>query len=241
MCRIRFLVFAMLAGASAPVLAAPCAGFTDVDTANPGQAGFCPSVEWIRNRSVTAGCGGTNYCPDSVVTRLAMAAFMRNLGMALTPIDLPVVGGSAGVQTPGALPVVCATADYTVTGFPRRAYVNTMATLSAPSANIDVQADVVYSINPGPWTPVANGDQYTTLYAGATPPDQSTLAPFGSVDLNVGQTVRFGIRLSLEAGSGTVNVACSTRAQIANRNGTSTPFDAAPSAFVERPHAGVAH
>jgi hypothetical protein len=112
-----------------------------------------------------------------------------------------------------------------------------MTTLSAPSANIDVQADVVYSINAGPWTAVANSDQYATLYAGATPPDQSTLAPFGSVDLNVGQAVRFGIRLTLEAGSGTVNVACSTRAQIANRNSATSPFDPAPK-VAERPRGG---
>lgn len=241
--RIRLLAFAVLASASAPALSAPCAGFTDVDTANPGHAGFCPSVEWLKNRAVTTGCipDGTAYCPDASVTRLAMAAFMKRLGEALTPFDLPVVAAASAVQTPGASPVVCATADYMVTGFPRRAYVQAMATLSAPSASIDVRADVVYSTTAGAtWTLIGNSDQYATLYqpvAPATVPDQATLAPFGSVDLEVGQMVRFGVRLGQFAGSGTVNVACSTRAQIANRNSATSPFDSAPM-VAERPRGG---
>src|SRR5438477_9827195 len=33
-------------------VAAPCAGFTDVaDT-----SGFCPNVEWLKNRQITLGC-----------------------------------------------------------------------------------------------------------------------------------------------------------------------------------------
>jgi hypothetical protein len=95
--RIRLLAFAMLASASAPALAAPCAGFTDVDTSNPNQVGFCPSVEWIRNRGVTTGCGGTLYCPDADVTRLSMAAFMKRLGHAHTPFDLPGVAAASAV------------------------------------------------------------------------------------------------------------------------------------------------
>lgn len=237
MCRIHaLLVAAALLIAPGAALAQNCANFGDVSASSP----FCQSVEWVKNRAVTLGCGdGSNYCPNDAVSRLQMAIFLHRLGTALTPVDLPAVGGNAGVQTPGANPVVCATADYTVFGFPRRAYANAMATFFAPSASIDVLAAIAYSTNAGAsWTPVGNSDQYTTLYGGATPPDQATLAPFGSVDLAVGQTVRFGVQLGQIAGGGTVNVACSTRVQIANRNGASTPFDAAPAAITARPRGG---
>jgi hypothetical protein len=58
-------------------LAAPCAGFTDVDT----SSAFCASVAWIKNRGITQGCTApTLYCPSDYVTRLQMAAFLYRLG-----------------------------------------------------------------------------------------------------------------------------------------------------------------
>ena len=71
-----------LAFAASPVaLAAPCAGFIDVDDANPAHAPFCDSVEWMKLRNITLGCTSpTLYCPNGLVTRLQMAAFMYRLG-----------------------------------------------------------------------------------------------------------------------------------------------------------------
>lgn len=120
-CRMLLLGFAtaVLTGASVAT-AAPCAGFTDVDSADP----FCPSVEWIRNRSVTLGCtSSTEFCPAGVVNRLAMAAFMNRLGTALTPVQLRV-DASVGSVVLDANPVVCQTSDFPVIDFPRRAYVD---------------------------------------------------------------------------------------------------------------------
>ena len=70
-------VVALLVIVHAPVSnAAPCAGFTDVDTASP----FCTNVAWMKSRNITLGCTATLYCPDQYVTRLQMAAFMYRLG-----------------------------------------------------------------------------------------------------------------------------------------------------------------
>jgi hypothetical protein len=225
--RMRPLLLALgLACAAGPAFAQSCAGFSDVEASSP----FCPSVEWLRNRGVTTGCGaGTTYCPNDAVTRLSMAAFMKRLGDALTPVDLPPA--SAG-PTPGVLPngnpVLCATADYVASGFPRRAYVDATAVLAAPSANIDVSARIVYSVGGGAWTAVGNSDQYATLYAGATPAQHATLAPFGRVDLDVGQSVRFAVQLGQFAGGGSVTVTCSTHVQVGNRTGAASPLDATP-------------
>src|SRR5688500_9844660 len=78
--------------ASMPTAAAPCAGFDDIDSAS----GFCPNVEWMKNRQVTLGCTSSEYCPDEAVRRDTMAAFLARLGNALTPrID---------IQAPSSVP-----------------------------------------------------------------------------------------------------------------------------------------
>ena len=78
-------------------------------------------------------------------------------------------------------------------------------------------------------TPAAHS--FNRLFPAPTPIpsskiDHATLNPFGAVDINVGQAMRFAIRLSQFAGSGTITAACTTLVQIWNRNGASTPFDA---------------
>lgn len=49
--------------------------FTDV----PASHTFHDHIEWIKDNNITAGCGGTEYCPDDPVTRGQMAAFMKKL------------------------------------------------------------------------------------------------------------------------------------------------------------------
>src|SRR5687768_10036319 len=101
--------------------AAPCTGFTDVDDASA----FCPNVEWLKNRTITVGCSqSTLYCPDGVVSRLTMAAFLNRLGVALTPIDLTSETEPPSPRFLAGNPVICTTPDFAVTDFPRRAYVN---------------------------------------------------------------------------------------------------------------------
>ena len=103
-------VFASFAGVAS---AQNCAGFTDL----PDTSGFCPNVQWIKNRGVTQGCTPTTYCPSQNVTRLAMAAFMNRLGTALTPEVLSAQGGTGAVVLPGQPPTpalhLCQTGDTT--------------------------------------------------------------------------------------------------------------------------------
>lgn len=54
------------------------ASFIDVPTSHP----FFNEVEQMRKSGVTLGCGGGQYCPDQVVTRGQMAAFLtRAMGL----------------------------------------------------------------------------------------------------------------------------------------------------------------
>ncbi len=212
---------------SGTAAAQACAGFSDV----LASSSFCPNVEWLKNRGVTTGCGaGTTYCPNDSVTRLQMAIFMNRLGTALTPVVLTPGTAAASAVNLAAPVVLCQTPDYAVTGaglaYPRRAYVHGTTNLSLPTANVDGRARVLVSTNGGgTWAPLANSDHYATLYTGSTPGQHATLTPFGWVDVNVGQTVRFGLDVTRFLGTGNVTASCAVHAQIGNRNGTGSPFD----------------
>ncbi|MCL4761847.1 MAG: hypothetical protein KJ018_08735 [Burkholderiales bacterium] len=76
--RIVAALGAALAIHGGAALAAPCAGFGDVDD----SSAFCTSIAWMKNRAITLGCGtGANYCPADFVRRDQMAAFMYRLGV----------------------------------------------------------------------------------------------------------------------------------------------------------------
>ena len=132
---------------------------------------------------------GTNYCPSSAVTRLAMAAFMKRLGDALTPIQL-VMDLRPGAVDLDANTVVCQTADFNVTGFPRTAYAD--ATLSASAtADVSFAADLVMSTDAGAnWTPL--NPRPTTARCRRTSTAACRTSARGNLEVN--GTVRFGVR-----------------------------------------------
>ena len=83
---------------SAAAVAAPCAGFVDVDDSDP----FCPNVTWMKQNAITLGCTATQYCPNDFVTRLQMAAFMNRLGNVVGDITGVAAGtGLTGGGTSG--------------------------------------------------------------------------------------------------------------------------------------------
>jgi len=65
-----------------PPACAPPNTFTDVPETSP----FCKFIEELAARGVVGGCGGSNYCPTSPVTREQMAIFvLRTLDPTLNP------------------------------------------------------------------------------------------------------------------------------------------------------------
>jgi len=199
--------------------AAPCAGFNDVED----TSSFCEAVEWMRNRAITLGCDANAYCPSNAVNRLAMAAFMKRLGDALTPVRLAVAEAPGAVDLDAGI-VACQTGDYAVSGFPRTAYAD--ASFSAGAfANVSFAADLVVSNDGGTsWSalhPTPNRGSVTGGF-------WSTLADIGARELAVGDTVRFAIRLSRGGSSGTTDLgdsSCQLRVLVHSRTGTATPFD----------------
>src|SRR5688572_6092572 len=92
---IRVGVGLMLALAVAPVWAAPCAGFIDVDDTSP----FCASAEWMKNRGVTLGCTADLYCPNGTVDRLQLAIFLHRLSNVTFQQDGNAFGTTAVLGT----------------------------------------------------------------------------------------------------------------------------------------------
>ena len=80
--RNQMAVFLLRALEGSDYVPPPCAGiFTDV--ACPG--GF--AVDWIEdffNRGITAGCGGSFYCPNNNTSRAEMGVFVQKT------FDLPM-------------------------------------------------------------------------------------------------------------------------------------------------------
>jgi hypothetical protein len=227
---------ALAAGALAAPLAAAqnCAGFTDVPASSP----FCPSVEWMKNRAITTGCGdGTTYCPNDVVSRLGMAAFMTRLGTALTPAFVqkrepgPAALNYAGEQ------VVCKTDPIVVSGYPRTALIRGLLNVFTPNGGMDMKAYVLYSTDGGTaWLAPPNGAgaAYGSLQGSLTPPSDISLVPMTFMDLTVGTTYRFAVAGIRTAGTGDIaNTYCENLVQIFNRNGASSPLDAPAEAVMQ--------
>lgn len=206
----------LLAGTATAV---PCAGFNDVDTSNA----FCPNVEWLKNRKVTVGCGAAQYCPDAAVNRLAMAAFMNRLGTVMTPFQVRVEASPGAIDL-DTQTVVCKSQPFLTADFPRRAYLDT-SFAGLATVDIDLVSDIVITTDGGiSWnsmSPIANrGWTAANKWGG--------FSDIAHVDLDVGQTVSWGIRVTRAAGSGgSTDITasrCVLRATIYSRDGTSSPY-----------------
>ena len=198
-----------------------CLVFNDV----AGNDGFCPNVQWLYNRNVTLGCDPANYCANTPVSRLAMAAFMQREGVALTPVDLFAFGNNSPVNVTSAV-VACHTQDFTVTGYPRTATMRARNTMWSPSGGMDVSVEHMYSTDGGTtWTAIPDTQSFQTLYSGMSPGMFRTSVPTGEMNLAVGTTYRFALRYVRVAGSGsTVGIHCANWVQITNRNAGSPPL-----------------
>jgi hypothetical protein len=219
---VRRIAFALVTSASVLVasqaVAAPCAGFTDVDSTST----FCPNVEWLKNRKVTLGCtSATLYCPSDPVSRLQMAAFMNRLGTALTPVVVRIEAASGALNLDLA-PVVCQTGDTLVADYPRRALVDAQLSASA-AAGVDIGMRAVMSTNAGAsWAPLS-----TVQSLAFVPASQwGQASDVGTADLAVGQSVRFGVQAT-RAGAGGTNLSdsrCMLRTVTVSRDGAASPF-----------------
>lgn len=159
---LAICVVALLAllAASPRANAQPCpvppgSPFGDVDSFDF----FCSDVLWVRNASVTLGCGnGDNFCVGRNVSRVQMALFMRRLAEALEPdvlVSESDTTGLSGDLDAGGVPM-CSNLAVSVDvndGIPH--YIHAFGVVSMrTTALADVQVRVTRSLNDGAYVPV---------------------------------------------------------------------------------------
>jgi len=228
----------MLSLVAAPYAAAdPCPGapaFTDVSA----SASYCTNTEWLRNRSVTLGCVGTNFCPNDAVTRGQMALFMNRLGDALTPAavlaDYQMGAIDLDAGTFSAAATACQTPDFAVTGFPRRVHLAGSVTLTA-AGPVRFWSYWLYSIDAGAtWLIITGNTQRQAISASG---EWSSVSNVSMLDLNVGNTYRFALAVHRGPEDPNANDAtagrCTLLAQYFSRSGTTSPHDPPPVADVQ--------
>ena len=84
--RDQMSVFVLTAREGASYSPPACVPGSEVFLDVPASSPFCRWIEELARRRVVGGCGGSNYCPSSPVTREQMAVFvLRTLDPALVP------------------------------------------------------------------------------------------------------------------------------------------------------------
>ena len=219
-------VSTLLSGGAA--LAAPCAGFTDVDdTVVSGEQ--CQSVEWLKNREITTGCtSSTLYCPNNPVLRSSMALFLSRMGDRLTPVRyfVDLNPGPVNIQA-SADNYVCASPAHTP-AYPQKAALHGLV-FGLVNAAVVWSADLWFSTDFGAtWNFASN---YIPMIGAATAGGTQGNT-FAHVDLAVGMPYIFAIRVrespDATAGSGNfLDLGCHLMVEINNRTSFFSPFDAA--------------
>lgn len=222
-----------LIGFSPAGKADPCAGaspFLDIAS----SAGYCTEVEWLKNRAIATGCGGGNYCPTDTVKRSGMAQFMQRLGRVLSPEVLTkyTSPGAITIQSSAPYGVHCVTPDSTQVGYPRSVLVNAMFTGLANGNPVAWRSWVAYSTDAGAvWAQVPT-DGTTAPRASSAGLQWSGISNHLAMELDPNKTYRFSMVVARDTVlTGTTGNFTDSRCQIVatilNRNGTSSPFDAA--------------
>ena len=201
--------------------AASCAGFTDVDD---GSA-FCPNVEWLKNRSITLGCGAGSYCAGDSLTRLAAAAFLNRMSIALTPGYI-VAGDIASGDLSDSSIRTCVSDEHPAADFPRIAVADGSVTAFDSATDQVLGANVTYSTDGGNVWNFPFGVPGSARARNAPAHDRATIPLISHpIPLAAGVPYRFSVLVSGVRNAGFVSVLCGLRVRIENANPVSSPFD----------------
>lgn len=204
------------------VQAVPCTvdPFSDVPAADIN----CSSVEWLKNRQVTLGCGGSLYCPTQAVNRTAMALFMNRLADAVVqqPVRASLNPGALNLTTDPTANVPC-TAIVALVGYPR-----TLVVTAHGSFKTNVAADIGLQIL---YTTDGNTNNYigapgVNMFTTASPTVWGHVSRSTVIQVAAGEAVKIGTGFYSPAGNPSVTDSrCEITGEIQSRTGTGMPFD----------------
>jgi glucose/arabinose dehydrogenase len=195
-----------------------CGGFADVASTD----GHCNAVEWMRNRSITLGCGGASYCPGEPVIRASMALFQQRLGGVLSPL-LGYTEATGGALALAARELVCAGADVPAASHPRDVELRYALSTESTGA-LTVGVTVVASRNGGAtWEPV----NQVRMRAQTAAAQWRATSGVAQASIAAGETVRFALALDREAGAAGLSATrCRQATMTVSRNAAAPPRDA---------------
>ena len=150
---------------------------------------------------------------------------MRREGDALTSFDVSVGGAVLLNVTTPVVTCYDPARNFTVTGSPRRALLQAAANLYEPPVSTQLTVEHVYSTNGGTnWTVIPSTAVTQSLYAARVPPDERTVMVRGHLDLVVGTSYMFGLRVTASPATAGVGFYCAYQARVVNRSSASAPF-----------------
>ena len=191
-----------------------CVGFGDL----AGESPFCPSVSWLKNRQITAGCGTNLYCPDDVVTRLQMAAFLQRMGDKLAPTLMSNSGSAAGgITIAGEGVVLAPLSPGDPVPYARRVHVSYVCSLTVTGA-VTVGLDVPISTDGGVTWTLSTGvkaNTFTMFGNASAPGQQIVLAVHGQRIVPANTTEHVGAKVRSVAGAGDASAVTCTGQGIA--------------------------
>lgn len=207
---------------SADPCPAPPSPFTDIATSDS----FCTNAEWLKNRGITLGCVGTNYCPNDYVLRSQMALFMNRLGVTLSPSVTLTQGSSSSLEDLDTESFHCVSPMIAPASHPRRMTLTAhFSGLTAGAASYNLY--FVYNTD-GDATmfPLTSG---IFMRVGTTGASWTHASNSTAINLAAATSYRFAIGVIRESGTADLSATrCALLQTLVNRNGTSSPFDDAP-------------
>ena len=171
----------------------------------------------MKNRNVTTGCGGGNYCPGSDVSRLAMAAFMARLGPPLSGIAI-VKSETSGLLDFTQAPVICKTDPIAASTAPRHAVIDAVFAGLAGADSLGRMALAISEDGGTTWFP---SPQLYTMRATFKANQWRSMHITSGHDIEAGKTLRFGLFMDRPdtSTSGVLDSTCRLRARIGNSRG----------------------
>ncbi len=170
--------------------------FDDIPQNDP----ICSNAEWLKNRGVTLGCTANLYCPLDNVSRAQMALFMNRLAIALVPSTNVTADGSLADIDLGAASFHCVTPTYVVTDFPRTMLLH--ASFSGLATAAAAYTSTIFYNTTGSSTVFTVPTNGFFDRVGSTGASWTNVGSHGVLNMDVGTSYRFAIRVLRESGLG---------------------------------------
>jgi hypothetical protein len=180
-------------------VASACLGpspFDDIPQNDP----ICSNADWLKNRGVTLGCTAELYCPLDPVSRAQMALFMNRLAIALVPSVNMTEDSDSTIIDLDTESFHCVTPTYLVTDFTRTIILH--ASFSGLTTGAAAYFSSIHYNTTGSSTVFPSATNTFFDRVGATGATWTNVGSHATLNLDLGTSYRFAIRVARASGLG---------------------------------------